>query len=315
MAASRHSIPYLGDTQLRELGLEQTAIADAVEDALIREVQGQIWTSPKASLYSGDGRYLMTTLSASDIPPVSVVKFVQVSPENPARDLPSINGSILLHDSRTGALLTVLDANWITEVRTAALSLVVARRLANPAATRIAFVGAGAQARSHLDMFHAHFPLSHVDIVGRGQSNKDRLAGLARGKGLTVTFHDDPRTAVTGADLVVTSVPVTSGVAPFLDAAWVGPGAFAAITDTGTPWRAQTFSRFGRILVDDIAQEAASERKLAPPELVAGDLRALIRDTGPSGPDQDKSTAFIFRGIAIGDFAVSALVWRMLEET
>ena len=53
---------------------------------------------------------LMTTLAASDTPPVSVVKFVMVSPDNPRIGLPSINGSIMLHDSRTGALRAVLDA-------------------------------------------------------------------------------------------------------------------------------------------------------------------------------------------------------------
>ena len=122
----------LSDADLRGLDLEPALIADTIEDALRREAAGQVWTSPKASLYSGDGRYMMTTLSASDTPPVSVVKFVMVSPDNPQIGLPSINGSIMLHDSRTGLLRAVLDANWITEVRTAGLSAVVARKLANP---------------------------------------------------------------------------------------------------------------------------------------------------------------------------------------
>ena len=73
----------LSDGDLQALGLGQKEIIDAVENAIRLEAAGQVLTSPKSTLTPGDGRYLMTTLSTSDTPPVSVVKFVQVSPENP----------------------------------------------------------------------------------------------------------------------------------------------------------------------------------------------------------------------------------------
>lgn len=307
---SATSVRMLGDADLRALELSPAGIVDAIEEALHREMAGQVWTSPKSSLYSGDGRYMMTTLSASDTPPVSVVKFVMVSPDNPQIGLPSINGSIMLHDSRTGALLAILDANWITEVRTAGLSAVVARRLADPTASRIAFVGAGAQARSHLETFAALFPLTDVMISSRGRSNIDRLAALAREKGLQVTICDQPRDAVELADLIVTSVPLTAVGQPFLDADWLKPGAFAAITDTGVPWRPETLGAFGRVVIDDTRQEAASATKMVAPEFVSGDLHGLLSDKVAQGHDATVRTAFIFRGLAIGDFAISALAWQ-----
>lgn len=308
--AGQEPVRVLGDADLRSLGLDPILIVDTIEDALRREAAGAVWTSPKASLYSGDGRYMMTTLSASDTPPVSVVKFVMVSPDNPRIGLPSINGSIMLHDSRTGALRAVLDANWITEVRTAGLSAVVARKLADPAASRIAFIGAGAQARSHLDTFAALFPLAEVAIHGRGRANADRLAERAREKRLDVRISQDPRDAVEDADLIVTSVPLTSDSAPFLDAGWLKPGAFAAIIDIGVPWRPETLGAFGRLIIDDTGQEAVSARKMVSPDLVSGDLSGVVSGAVAADHDPAVRTAFMFRGIAIGDFAISALAWQ-----
>ena len=75
------TIQMLDDAALRALGLQQIQIVDTIEHALHAQADGQIWTSPKATLTPGDQRYMMTTLSASDTPAVSVVKVVSVGGE------------------------------------------------------------------------------------------------------------------------------------------------------------------------------------------------------------------------------------------
>ena len=72
-----------------------------------------------AAITPGDGRYVMSTLSTGEDPPLTVVKAVTVSPDNPDQGLPAINGAITVFDSRTGLLRAVMGANWITAVRTA----------------------------------------------------------------------------------------------------------------------------------------------------------------------------------------------------
>ena len=134
---------YLSDQVLESVGISQQEIADAIESALLAQAAGEIWTAPKAAVLPGDGRYMMTTLSVSDAPQVIAVKAVSVSPRNPDRGLSAINGAITLFDSETGVLKAVLDANWVTAVRTAGLSAVAARRLADPKSRTIAFVGCG----------------------------------------------------------------------------------------------------------------------------------------------------------------------------
>jgi len=103
-------VQTLSDAELEGLGITQIEIVNTIEEAVRDAAAGRIWTTPKAALLPGDGRYMMTTLSASDQPGLSVVKFVMVSPDNHTKGLPAINGSILIHDSATGELKAVLDA-------------------------------------------------------------------------------------------------------------------------------------------------------------------------------------------------------------
>ena len=304
---------YLSNDRLRSLGLTQAEIVESLEAAIRDKAQNRLWTAPKTAVLPGDGRYMMATLAASDKPGIIAVKSVMVSPRNPARGLPGINGSILILDSETGALLAVADAGWITAVRTAGLSGVIARRLADPGSSTIAFVGTGVQARSHLDAFVEVFPLSHAKILGRSQSGKEAFADYVTKKGLTAEICDDPGLAMQGADIVVSSITLSYDVDPFLDASVLKPGCFAAITDLAIPWLPESMQAFSQIFVDDRLQEAAMEKPMVSPELISGDLDSAVLGETPARFDGTGRTAFVFRGLAIGDLAVAGLAWQRLQ--
>jgi ornithine cyclodeaminase/alanine dehydrogenase-like protein (mu-crystallin family) len=295
----------LSDADLAGLGIAVGDIATAIEAAIVEEARGAIRAVPKSALLPGDGRYMMTTLASGDDPDMTIVKSVMVSPRNPGRGRPGIDGAILVQDSETGALRAVMQAGWITAMRTAGLSAVAARRLADPAAATIGFIGTGVQARSHLETFAAMFPLTGISVYGRGQANIDRLCDMARAMGLTARACDTPREAVETADLIVSSVTLSYDMTPFVDARWLKPGSFAAITDLALPWLPESMTAFDSIHVDDAEQEAASEKKLVAPDLVRGDLKALI--AAPAATLGEARRAFVFRGLAIGDFALARL--------
>jgi ornithine cyclodeaminase/alanine dehydrogenase len=297
--------PYLSDDDLRGLGLSPVEIADAIEKAAREAAEGQLWAAPKAAVMPGDGRYTMATLSTGSDPALTVVKSVTSNPASPDRGLPAINGAILVLDGHTGLLRATLDAGWITAVRTAGISAVAARRLADPQARSIGFVGCGVQAHSHLDAFAAEYPLAEALAFGRGQASTDRLLDACRAKGLEARQAASAEAVLREADIVVTSVPLDYTMTPFLDAAWLRPGAFAAIVDLSIPWKQETMGAFGELAIDDHAQEAVSERKLVPPGTATADLGQLV--AGPSRFDAAQSAAFAFRGMALGDFAVAAL--------
>ncbi len=304
----KKDLAYLTDEDLGALGIKTSEIANAIEAALVAKAEGRLHTSPKTAILPGDGRYAMSTLAVGDDGYI-VVKQVTVCPENPARNLPTINGAIMVLDAETGLLIAVLDANWITAVRTAALSLVAARRLAEPDAETVAFVGTGVQAHSHLKAFSEQFPLKRIRTFGRGKANIDRLCQYARSLGLEAEKCSSAEEALREADLVVTSITLDYSIEPFLDARWLGPTSFAAITDACIPWKPDSMSAFGTVIVDDRKQEAESSKPMLPYDQISGDLTELI--SGVTDMDRyAKPAAFAFRGIALGDYAAAVLAVR-----
>jgi ornithine cyclodeaminase/alanine dehydrogenase len=306
------AIRYLPDATLASLDISPAELVEAIEAALAAQAEGRLHTAPKTVILPGDGRYLMATLAAGD-PGFVVVKQVSVCPDNAERDLPTINGAILVLDGETGLLRAILGANWVTAFRTAALSAVAARRLAHPEAQTLALIGSGVQARSHLAVFAEFFPLRRVRVLGRGQANIDRLCDQARGLRLDAGATDDPEAALAGADIVVSATTLDDTIDPFLDARWLKPGAFASITDACIPWRADTLSVFDTVIVDDREQEAASERTMLHPDLIKDDLLGLVI-SAPQGFDRETRSAFAFRGLALGDYAIAGLALERAEE-
>lgn len=303
---------FLSDKTLESLNIRPSEVADAIEGALIAKAEGRLHTSPKSAILPGESRYMMSTLAVGDDGFV-VVKQVSVCPDNPQRGLAAINGAIMALDAQTGLLRAVVGANWITAVRTAALSAVAARRLADPQSRSIAFVGTGVQAHSHLAAFADLFPLEQARVYGRGQANIDKLCQTASAMGLDAQAFSSPVEALREADLVVTSVTLDFSIPAFLDAGWLKPNAFAAITDACIPWHADSMAAFGTIIVDDRVQEAESAQPMMPYERIAGDLTELV--SGTVGERiAEKPSAFAFRGLALGDYAATVLAVQRAEK-
>ena len=86
-------------------------------------------------------------------------------------------------------------------------------------------------------------------------------------------------------------------------------GAFAALVDLGRPWLPATLKRFDTIIIDDKVQEAGMKDQMVPAEQVSGDLTDLVIDPGHFHTPADRRAAFIFRGYALGDFALAALAY------
>lgn len=308
--ATVDTIPYLSEEALGGLGITTSEIIESIESLIAGSAQSTVWSAPKAVILPEDGRYMMAALAAADDPALLAVKTLVLNPRNPERGLPQINGLVTMLDSKTGLPAAILDGNWVTAVRTAGLSAVAAKYMARPDSSVAAFVGAGVQARSHLEAFADLYPLEEIRIFGRGRENIERLSQLARTLGKSAVVRASGEEAVRGADLIVSSVTYSASTEKFLDANWLKSGSFSAITDLGTPWEQNSLTAFDRIVVDDLQQEAAMPSKLAPPDLVTGELAELVLGKIEGRQQDDERSAFIFRGHALGDLALSALAYR-----
>ncbi|MEI9419511.1 ornithine cyclodeaminase family protein, partial [Mesorhizobium sp. Cs1321R2N1] len=139
------TLPYLSSALLDRLSISTVDMVDEIERQIVGQRRGEVWCAPKAVVLPGDDRYIMATLGVASTPPVLATKSLVVNPSNAGRGLPTLNSLITLLDAETGLPLALVDGNWVTEKRTAALSAVAARRMANGDASSLAFIGCGVQ--------------------------------------------------------------------------------------------------------------------------------------------------------------------------
>lgn len=320
MASSRTVIRYLSREDVERLGLRGTALAAAIEGTLQAASRGAAKNFPKTSSIRPDGRLFQSIMAVgfeAPAPVMAATKIVGLSPANHERGLPHIGGLIVLNDGETGMPVAVMDATWITEARTAALSLVAARRYARPDARRIGFIGCGAQARAHLAVFSEVFPLASVTAYSRGRPSVEVLAERARGMGLEAEIADAPHDAVHGQDIVISSVPDSPGLTPFLSAEWLSPGSFASLVDLGRSWQPEGFETFEHRLVDDRAQAEASRhfRKLTPDGPYNADLIEMAVDPSLLRQSERARAVLTFQGMALADLAAAALAMERAAGT
>lgn len=309
-AAAPASLPYLSGKALDELSITPRDIVESIERACLGQLSGRVWTAPKAVVTPGDDRYIMATLAVADDPPIVATKSLVLNPRNPEQGMPAINSVVTLLHAETGLPLAIIDGNWVTAWRTAGLSAVAAKRLARPDCAAIAFIGCGVQAHSHLEVFRDLFPLREIHAFGRGTANRDALCRAAEAQGLKAVASKSAEQAIAAADIVVSSVTLLPSPQPFLDARRLKSGCFAAMTDMAAPWLAESLDAFQRIVIDDLEQERQMRKPMVAPALVAGDLFGLVSGKLPGREDETQRTAFIFRGVALGDLALAALAYR-----
>lgn len=301
---------YLDEPTLQSLDITTQSVIECMERMITGQAGGVVWSNPKSLIQPGDGRYMMSTLSAADDPPYLAAKSIVLNPENPRHGLPQINGSIVLLDSRTGVPVAVLDGNWITAIRTAGASALVARRLARPESRTMAFIGAGVQARSHLGLFADLFPLEQVFIYGRGKPNRLALGKAAEILGFEVRDCKQPKPAILDADIIISSLTLNDMIEPFIKPDWLKPGVFLSSTDCAKPFKPSDLAIFDCIIIDDIQQEATMVNPMLPKNLISGDLFSLVPGRTQVRNNQQERCAFVFRSVAIGDLALSALAYE-----
>ncbi len=308
-----NNLTFLSEKILETLEISTEDVIARIEHLIRGYSQATVFNAPKSVITPPDGRYMMSTLSVSDDPPFLAVKSLILNPRNRKQGRKDINSLVTLLDSQTGIPLAVIDGNWITAIRTAGLSATAAKRLANPNSSSIGFIGCGVQAHSHLKAFSDLFPLKKIKAFGRGSINRDLLCQTAEDLGFSAEASHSAQEAISDVDLVVTSVTLSPKPDRFLEATWLKPGAFAAITDLGLPWQSAGMTAFDHIVIDDMAQESQMPEPMVPLELVKGDLTDLITGKIVGRRHDQEISAFIFRGLALGDLALAGLAYQRFQ--
>jgi ornithine cyclodeaminase len=143
---------------------------------------------------------------------IAITKLVTVHPENRKEGLPTIQGEVIVMDAINGRRLGILDGITVTARRTAAVSALAARRLAPDPAGPLLIVGAGTQARAHLEAFREVLSVQQVFITSRTLENAEKLAVFARSLELRVQVLQHSESVLKDVTLIVTATNSASPV-------------------------------------------------------------------------------------------------------
>lgn len=145
------------------------------------------------------------------------VKSATIFPRNAALGKPNINGGVNLYSDNDGTLEAIIDFHLVTKWKTAGDSLLAARRLARPDASRILLVGAGTVARSLHAAYSAAFPTASFTVWSRTRASAQTLADSLP----DVAVADDLEIAVRTADIIGSATMTTE---PVIKGAWLQAG-------------------------------------------------------------------------------------------
>ena len=251
---------------------------------------------------------------------------IKMSPgffDNPKIGLPSTSGLMILFSSRTGQVeALLLDNGYLTDVRTAAAGAVAARHLARDDAATVAILGTGMQARLQLTALTMVRSITRALVWGRDPTKAKALADeLSDSLGIAVEATEDPASAVSNSDVVVTTTPSSD---PVLKVDWLRPGQH--ITAMGSDQHHKNeldpacLTRADIYVPDRLSQtqtmgelRSAIKAGLIASDTVFPELGDIIAGAVTSRTSPDQITIADLTGTGVQDTAIATLARQRAE--
>lgn len=251
-------------------------------------------------------------------------KAVSVFPGNAERGVDTHQGTVALLDPDTGELRAVMDGGAITAIRTAAVSGVATDRLARKDAATAAILGAGVQARTHLEALAAVRQLQGVRVWSRRPERAREFVALQRSKyRFPVEAVPTAEAAVREADIVAT---VTASPEPVVSRSWVKPGVHINAVGSSTPAARELDTATvaaARVFVDSRESAMAEAGDLLIPiqegaitaDHIVAELGEVVAGKQPGRRSPEEITLFKSLGLAIEDVVAAGFVVRHAIQT
>jgi ornithine cyclodeaminase/alanine dehydrogenase-like protein (mu-crystallin family) len=301
---SVHALRFLDEDAVRR-HLRMDALVPAVRDALaalsagdvVQPLRTVVPVAAHAGFLGAMPAYVGDALGA---------KLVTFYPGN--RELHTHHAVIVLFRPETGEPAAVLDGRLITEMRTAAASAAATDALARPESRVLGILGAGVQARSHLEALRLVRRFDEVRVWSPRSA-----AAFAERAGAGVRAAASAETAVRDADVVLVA---TTSQTPVLRGAWLAPGTHVnAVGATRPDWREldDDVVHGARLFVDSREAALRESGDVTASGQEPTEIGEVVRGTRPGRTSRDEITLFKSVGVAAEDLAAAALVYRASE--
>jgi alanine dehydrogenase len=297
---------------------------DAVEDGFRQLALGRVTMPQRTAIRIPDHRGLHLAMPAhigdAEGGGALATKIVTVYPDNPARfDLPTTIGTLLLNDPRSGALLAIMDAGFLTAMRTGAVSGVASKVLAREDASTVGVFGAGVMARTQLRAVCEVRKIARAAVHDPNAEAAAKYAGdMSAALGIPVQAVGDPR-SVLEADIVCAA---SSSKTPVFEGKWLRPGTHINGVGSHSPdareLDGETIRR-SKVVADHLAAcmaEAgdlilAIQEGVFRKEDIHADLGEIVAGRKPGREGPEEITLFKSVGLAVQDAATAARVFDL----
>jgi len=249
------------------------------------------------------------------------LKMLNNFPGNARLGLPGFNGMLMIFDSDTGLPLGVLDASYITGMRTGAAGAIAARALAREDSTRLLVLGAGKQAAFQIAAALLLMPGLERVLVADPLSASNAFAFVdALPARLSDEFHinvqktihfevaENLETAVASSDVIIT---VTPSRKPLIQREWLKPGTHFSCIGSDMEGKEELdpeIFRGARIFADDRPQcmrvgemELPLKQGVIAESDIAGELGQVLAGMIPGRTSYGETTIFDATGLALLD--------------
>ena len=314
-------LTYLSQADVAGLGMTMAEVLAVVDEGFRLKGLGKTEMPPKPGIHPRADSFIHAMPAYVQEIDAAGLKWVSGYPGNPAAGLPYISGLVVLNDAGSGLPIAVMDAAWITAMRTGASAGISAKYLARPDSAVAAIVGCGVQNR--------HSLMALVETLPRLHEVRcyDKLAQVARRfvaemgerfPHLSFAICGSAPEAVRAADVVVTAIPIVVAPEPELDAGMLNEGALAVSLDYDSAWSPLAMRECDKFCSDDIDQLSATRSHgiyfAGVPDVIYADLGELAAGSKPGREAEAERIFSMNMGIAVDDIVTAkALYQRALD--
>lgn len=255
----------------------------------------------------------------------AIVKAVTIFPDNPAKGLPTTQGIIILTSTENGKHLAVMNASYLTRLRTGAMTGLATKKLAKKDAKVLTVIGTGRMAFEQVLGVWAARNIEEIYLFNRTKERAFLFKQKLEDQGITARIEvaDDVNEAVSQSDIICCA---TNSTTPVFDGNVLKPGAHVNGVGSYLPHMLEidrkTILRASKIVVDDfqgVMEEAgelieANDSGQWSFQHVHGELGELVSGKISPREHDEEITFFKSVGASYYDLAVATGVYKKALE-
>lgn len=240
------------------------------------------------------------------------VKIVTVNPQS------GVNATYALLEPATGKTLAVMEANYLTDIRTAATSAVATNLLARPEAQTLGIFGSGRQAKAHFRVLPQVRPFRRFLVCGSGRSDLIGFCKMMKQEQGIDLEQVNAETCARESDVICTC---TTSHQPLFDGRLLQPGTHLNLVGAFQPHTREVDDetvRRARVVVDIYEGALAEAGDLLIPihgglinrDHILADLHELASGKSKVRSAPEDITLFKSVGCAVEDLITAGLVYQ-----